>query len=134
MAKYTHDDVLDAALNIIKNNASKMILCSGQPATYADATTLSGSGGNKLGEIAVGSADFTVSDGNTSGRKVRVGQQTGVPIDGSLGSSLTWDHVAIVDDTGSRLLRVTSMNPSETVDGGQSVTVNAYDQEIADPT
>lgn len=37
MAKYTHNDVLDAPWNHIKSNCSRQIACSGQPATYYEA-------------------------------------------------------------------------------------------------
>lgn len=36
MAKIVHDDVLDGALNIIKNNCTRMVACSAQPTTYTE--------------------------------------------------------------------------------------------------
>lgn len=33
MGKFTHDDVLDAALNEIKTNATRICVCSAQPTT-----------------------------------------------------------------------------------------------------
>jgi len=127
MPKYVTDTILDAALNYLKNNADQLVLCAGQPATYADATTDSGSGGNALGETAIGAADITLADGDTSGRKATVAQQSGITID----VDGTWDHVAIVDDTNTELLLVTTVS-AQSVTAGNTATVNAFDEEIAD--
>ena len=132
MAVFANDSIMDAALDHVQSNVSKLIVCAGQPATYADATTLSGSGGNKLGEIAFGSGDVTRANGDTSGRKNTYAQKTGIPIGGGLGAGLTWDHVALIDDTNSRLLVATPLSAAQTVAGGDTVTSNAFDQEIAD--
>jgi hypothetical protein len=130
MAKFVLDAVLDTALNEIINNADQLVICSGQPATYADATTDDGSGGNALGETAIAGADFTgPADGDTNGRKLTVNQQTGITVD----VTGTADHVAIVDDTNSRLLLVTTIS-SQSVSSGGTADVNAFDQEIADPS
>lgn len=39
MAKSVHDDVLDGALNIIKNNTNIMTVCSSEPTTRTEAVT-----------------------------------------------------------------------------------------------
>lgn len=129
MPKFTNDIVMDGALDIIINNASKLIVCEGQPASYTAANTVKGSGGNKLGEIAIDSADFTKSDGDVSGRKLTVAAQSGIPITDS-GDA---DHIAIVDDTNSRLLHVTDMS-LQPVSSGGSADTQAYDEEFADPS
>ena len=41
MAKTVHDDVLDGALNIIKNNCTRQVACSAQPTTYAEGNATS---------------------------------------------------------------------------------------------
>lgn len=127
MAKYVTDTILDEALSYLKNNADQIVLCDGQPANYSDATTDSGSGGNALGEGAVDSSDFSLADGDSSGRKVTVAQQTGITID----VDGTWDHVAIIDDGNSELLLVSTVS-SQTATAGNTATVNAFDEEIAD--
>ena len=128
MAKFVLDAVMDAALNEVINKADQLVICAGQPTTYSDATTDSGSGGNALGEVAITSADFTgPADGDASGRKLTVNQQTGITID----VTGTADHVAIVDDAGSRLLLVTTIS-SQSVSSGGTADVAAFDQEIAD--
>lgn len=128
--KLLDNTVFDAALNQIRNSADKLIVCIGAPANYADATTNSPTG-NRSGETAVTSADFTgPANGDVSGRKLTVNQQSGIDVD----AGGTADHVALVDDTASVLLAVTSLNASQVVTAGNSMTVNAFDLEIADPS
>ena len=133
MAVYAHDDIMDAGLLDVKNNGSQMILCSGQPADYAAATTAASSGGAQLGAVAMASTDFTIADGATSGRTVTIAAKSGIAIDGVAdGNTGTWDHVAIVDDAGTRLLLVTTVS-AQTVTGGNAADVNAWTENIEDP-
>ena len=129
MAKSVNDDVLDAALDEIINNADTRVACEGEPSTYADATTDKGNGGNALGETTITAGDFSKSDGDTSGRKLTVPQQTGVSVD----VDGTVDHEAIVDDTQSRLLHVTTTT-SQSVTTGGTMTLDSRDEEIEDPS
>ena len=130
MAKFALDAIMDAALNEVVNNADQVVVCNGQPATYADATTDSGSGGNALGEAAIGAGDFTLADGDTSGRKYDYGGTTGIDVD----VSATADNVAFIDDTNSRLLVVTTISNSQSVTAGNTMDVQAFDHEIQDPS
>lgn len=122
MSKFTHDDVLDGALDIIINNATLLTLCSQQPTTRTEAITT-----YKLADIAIDSGDFTKANGDTSGRKATVGAQNAVAID----SSGTSNHVAIVD--GTRLLHVTTHTGQALVSGG-TVNIGAFDIEFLDVT
>jgi hypothetical protein len=97
MAKSVHNDVLDGALNIIKNNATLEIVCSAEPTTRTEAVTT-----YALADVAVATGDFTASDGDTNGRKLTVAAKNAVAIDVSGNAT----HLAIVD--GSRLLYVTT--------------------------
>ena len=124
MAKLVHDDVLDAALNFIKNNANEMTVCSGEPATYADAhTTL------KLADVVMASGDFTVGEGDASGRKVAVAQKANVTVDAT-GTAV---RVCLNDTSGSKLLYKTECT-SQSLTSGNTVTFPTWDIEIADPT
>jgi len=124
MAKFIHDDVLNAALNYIKSNASKMYACSALPTTYNEATST-----YALADVAVASGDFTLADGDASGRKVTVGAKSGVTVD----TSGTITHIAIVDDTNSKLLLVTTVT-SRAVLASDKIDIPAFDDEIADPS
>ena len=101
MGKNVHDNVLDAALNYIKNNATKLIVLTAEPtgaSAYANATTAKDSSGFKLADEVIISADFTgPANGDTSGRKVQVNAQSSISIDGIAASSSA-THVCMVDD------------------------------------
>ena len=129
MAKFASDDIMDAALDVVINNADKLVVCETQPASYSDATTDKGNGGDALGETSVGSGDFSKADGDTSGRKLTVAAQSGITVD----VDGTADHAALVDDTNSRLLTVTTIT-SQGVSAGGTMDVQAYDEEIEDPS
>lgn len=123
MPKFIHDDVLDASLNTIKNNATRMTLCNAQPTTYLQAITTF-----ELADVIMASGDFTVSDGDVSGRKVRVAAKTGIVPD----NAGTGTHVALVDVTNTKLL-VVDICPSKVVALDDLVDLAAWDCEIIDP-
>lgn len=83
----------------------------------------------QLADTAMAGTDFTHADGDTSGRKTSVSQKTGVPVD----ASGTADHVALLDTTAKRLLYVTTAT-SQTLTAGNTLTLNGWDIEIADPS
>ena len=124
MAKSLSDDVLDGALNIIKNNCTRITLCSAQPTTYTE-----GNATYALADVTVDSSDFTNANGDTSGRKLTVAQQTGINVD----ITATANHVAFLDVSGTRLLAVSTIT-SQALTSGNTATLNAFDIEIADPT
>lgn len=124
MAKWANDDVMDGALAVIAQG-NTMHVCSSQPADRAAAIAAS------LADVALtagdGNGDFTIANGDTNGRKVTVAQQTDIPVD----TTGTATHVAIID--ASRLLLVTTCTSQE-LTSGNTVTVPAFDDEIADPS
>ena len=125
MGASSHDDVLDGALNIIKNNCTKVTVCSAEPTTYtAGLTTLA------LADVTVAAGDFTVAPGDVSGRKITRAQKTG----GTGTADGTGTHEAYLDVTGTRLLEVVEIT-SVSIANGASVTFNAVDVlELRDPT
>lgn len=123
MAKTVHDDVLDGALNIVKNNCTRMTACSAQPTTYTEANAT-----YALADVTMAAGDFTLANGDTSGRKLTVAQKTGVTVD----ASGTANHVALLDVTNSKLLYVTTCS-NQALTAGNTMTFNAWDIEIADP-
>jgi hypothetical protein len=125
MAKSVHDDVLDGALNIVKNNCTRMTACSTQPTTYAE-----GNATYALADVTMASTDFTAANGDTSGRKLTVAAKSAVTID----ADGTAAHVALLDVSNSKLLYVTtSTGLALTAGGGNTVSFPAWDIEIADP-
>lgn len=125
MAKAAHDDVMDGALNVIKNNVTRMVACSTQPTTYAEANAT-----YALADVTMASGDFTLANGDVSGRKVTVAAKSSILID----ASGTAQHVALLDVTNSKLLYVTTCTSQAlTANGSNTVNTPAWDIEIADP-
>jgi hypothetical protein len=85
--------------NYIKSNCTRMIACSTQPTTYAEATST-----YELADVTMASGDFTLGAYNTTGRQCAVAAKTGVTVD----NSGTFAHVAFVDVANSKLLYVTT--------------------------
>ena len=124
MGKSAHNDVLDGSPNVIKNNCTRITLCSQEPTTFAEADVT-----HKLADVTVDSTDFTNADGDTSGRKLTVGAQSAVPVD----TSGTSTHVALLDVANSKLLYVTT-HTSQAVTSGNTADIAAWDIEFADPS
>lgn len=126
MAKSVHDDVLDGMLNILKNNATRLVVCSTQPTTYTEANST-----YALADVTIDSTDFTNANGDTNGRKTTVAAQSSVLID----TSGTPGHVALLDVANSKLLYVTTCTGGAlTANGSNTCNVAAWDIEVADPS
>lgn len=122
MGKLVDNTVLDGALNVIAT-ASSICVCSTQPTTYTEAITT-----YKLAISAT--PTFTgPADGDTNGRKITVDEEADITVD----SSGDAEHVALVKATGSVLLYVTTCTLQALV-AANTVTIPAWDVEIADPT
>ena len=122
MAKTIHDDVFDGAHNVL-DQADLMTACSAQPLTRTEAIT-----DYKLADVAMTpDTDYTIGNGDTSGRKVRMAAKSSVPVD----SSGTAVYIALVDAT--RLLAVTTCT-SQALTAGNTVNFPVWDFEILDPT
>jgi hypothetical protein len=119
MASNVHDDVLDAALNEIKDNATVLHICSSLPANYGDVAGVTL--GNKTPPAFTGPAD------HTSGRKITVTAIT----DGSVTATGTASHYAIVD--GTRLLCAQALGSTQAVTSGNTFTLGATIIALPDP-
>jgi hypothetical protein len=122
MAKSVLAAVLDAALSYIDTNMTAMSVCSTQPTTRTEAVTT-----YKLATVTISSADGTLANGDTSGRKLTFGAKTGLTID----ANGTAQHVAIT--SGTELLLVTTCT-SQALNTGGTVDVPSWKYEINSPT
>lgn len=126
MAKFTHDDILDAPANAIAAAVTKEVVCSAQPTTYAEANST-----YKLAEVSFGSGDVTKANGDSSGRKAVYAAKNGVLI----AASGTATHIALLDATNSKVLEVTTCaSQALTANGTNTVNIPAWDSEYADPS
>jgi hypothetical protein len=126
MAKWCSDTYLDVFLQGI-DDCTLLTVCSSQPTTYAEATV-----NYKLADVVMtagaGNGDYTLANGDASGRKLTVLQQTNMDID----ANGTAAHVALCISGSSTLVYVTTCTSQQLTAGG-TVTVPAWDIEIADP-
>lgn len=124
MAKAAPDIIMDGALDIIAT-ATKQVACSAQPNTYTEANAT-----YALADIVIDSGDFTIANGDTSGRKVTVAAQSSVLID----TSGTATHIALVRTADSTLIYVTTCTSQAlTANGSNTVNFPAWDIEFAGP-
>jgi len=118
MGKKMDDAFIDGGLLAI-DNCTLMSVCSAEPLNKAGVAAVT------LASVALTGVDFTIANGDASGRKVTVAQQTDI----SIAASGTGNHVVIDDGTN---IMVTTCNAQSLTIGG-TVTVPAFDHEIADP-
>lgn len=124
MARFADDSLMDVMLNDIKTRPNLLTVTVGQPAGRTSAITI---GGQALAQVTMISTDFTgPADGDVSGRKITVNQQTGLTVSAS-GDA---DHVCLT--TAASLLYITTAT-LQTLTSGNSLTVNAWDVEVLDP-
>lgn len=95
MGKDIPDTVKEILLEDIADNGDIMHACSGEPANYAGIAAVS------LGSVALtegdGNGDYTLGDGDVSGRKLTVALQTITPTgDGNVTHIVIADSVAMV--------------------------------------
>jgi hypothetical protein len=127
MGKKIPDAVMDAALDNIADNGDVLHVCSAEPANYAAVAGVS------LANVSLtpgdGNGDYTIGDGDVSGRKLNVAQQS---MTGS--ATGTGTHVVIVDTTNSLIKAITTC-PNYSISNGVGFTLLTFDAwEIQDPT
>ena len=120
MAKESHNDVLDAALNEIAT-ATSQVLCTTQPANYAGIAALT------LATVTMAGGDYTNAD-DTSGRKVTMAAKAGVSV---TGASASGTYVVLHD--GVTLLYATTCTSIAVTNGG-TVDFPSWKINFADPT
>ena len=120
---FISDTALDAALTQVAN-ATRMDICSTEPATYTEATSTY-TRGNKT-SISLGAA----GDGTPNGRKRTVPAVT----DGTVTGTGTVGFWALVQVTGSVLWSTGALAASQAVTSGNTWATGAFDIRFADAT
>lgn len=128
MAKHAPDATIDAMLAQIAL-ADEMYVCSAQPTNYADIVN-----SDLVGPIALtpgdGNGDFTIANGDTSGRKVTVAAQNGASVIASGSAS----HIVLATGGATDLIRYITTCTAQTLTSGNTANVGAWDVEVNDPT
>ena len=119
MAVNIPDAVKEQLLDYIADTGDTLYICTDEPANYAGIAAV------EVGSVALtegdGNGDYTIGDGDTSGRKLTLAQQTVTPDDTD---SVT--HIVIADDVGEELLAVNTCS-SYAVTNGVDVVIASYD-------
>lgn len=122
MGKSISDAILDGSLVLLPGD--QISVCSAEPTTYAEAVTTL-----KLAiSTGVPAGDFVISNGDVSGRKSQVAEQTAVTID----SNGTGNHVAITNSGDTSLKAVTTATAQGLTAGG-TVDIGTFKLELPDP-
>lgn len=116
------DRVLDAALQVVIDEADRLYICSADPSTFGEATDEYALG------YKTGPSFGSIGDRTGGGRKVALSAATG----GSVLISGTATHYALVDSSNSRLLATGSIS-STSVTAGNTFSTDAADIGIPDP-
>lgn len=120
---FVSDEVTDVQLQYIADNGDKLVLCNALPTTYAEAVTT-----YALASISgLTSGDYTLANGDVSGRKLTLAAQTGLTV---AVKGLT-SVAAIVDTLNSKLLLYAPCN-NVTLYVGNTTNTTALEYEILD--
>jgi hypothetical protein len=120
---FISDTALDALLTQVAA-ATRLDICSQEPATYTEATSTY-SKGNKT-SISIGAA----ADRTPNGRKRQVAAITG----GSVTATATVTHWALVQVAGTLLWATGALSASQSVTNGNTFSTAAFDIGVADAT
>lgn len=128
MAKFSPDAIMDAGLAVIAL-ADECYVCSTQPANYAGiaAVTLAGP---IVMTPGAGNGDYTLADGDVSGRKLTVAAQNGASVTGTG----TAGHIVLATGGATDLIRAITTCTSQALTSGNTVNIPAWDWEILDVT
>jgi hypothetical protein len=119
-SRWSNDGNMDAMLDKIATS-TKLRVCSGSsnPADRAAAIAAT------LASVDLDSGDFTKADGDASGRKVTISQQTNMSI------TTSGDATCVTLDDGTDLRYVTPAT-TQTLTSGGTVTSPAWKVEVGD--
>jgi len=118
-----NDRVFDNGLTVLDTEANKITITSAEATTYTAGNSTLALGSSTSLSIAA------PSDRTGGGRKVTAAAIT----DGSVTTSGTATHYAILDTVNSRLLATGSLTASQVVTSGNSFTLSSFDIGIPDP-
>ena len=122
------DLVFDGALDVIATNCTRVDICGTEPTTYAEATSTYTLANYTL-TAGDGLGDWVIANGDTSGRKLTMNQQTGNTATGTGNGNF----LAFTD--GSSVLYGVIDGDGGSVAVGVAVDISAVDVlEIRDPS
>lgn len=119
-----NDRVFDNGLTVLDTEANRVDVTSQEATSYAEATSTYTLGNST--SLSIGAP----ADRSGGGREVTVAAIT----DGSITSTGTATHYALVDTTNSRLLVTGSLTASQSVTSGNTFSLASFKVGIPDPS
>jgi hypothetical protein len=127
MGQSANDTFLSQAHIFLQSTGTLITVCTtNEPTNYLDASSTTG---YMLATTSLASTDYTLANGDTNGRKVTIASQADITV----ANSGVAGHVTICSTGTSTLLLVTTCT-TQSLTSGNTVTIPAFDDEIADPT
>lgn len=127
MAKAMTDAMIEGGLTK-RGTCTRLTALTAQPASITDITNTPSDGtpGYKLATTTIAGGDFTIANGDTSGRKSTLAQKSGITVvaDGTI------THVSIDDGTDWEVTTCASL----AVANGNTITIGSHKREIPDPS
>ena len=124
MGKKASNGFYDASFTWLRDNMTRMAACSSEPANFAAIAAAT------LAEVTLAPGDFTIANGDTSGRKVTISQKSGVNVT----ATGTANHVVLHNGTAILGYVTTCTALPLTAGPGNTVNFPAWKIEIAAPT
>jgi hypothetical protein len=121
--------VLDAALDVIRDDCTQLFICSSAPTTFTHASAENDASGYKLGTKAITEANIQdCADRTGGGRMIEID----AIIDGAVEDDGTAGFWAICSATV--LLAAGALSATQSVTDGNTFTLDAFEIGLGDPT
>lgn len=118
-----NDRVFDNGLSTLSSEAGRLVICSQEPTTFAEADST-----YKLGQKATPTV-AAPADRTGGGRQCTVSSFS----DGSVSATGTATHFALVDTANSRLLTTQALSSSQGVTNGNTFSLTSFQVGFQDP-
>lgn len=114
---FLHDRVLDFGLNVLTSEATRLDLCTTEPAFYEQAISAASLGSKNFPSIG------TPEDRSPNGRRVTIAALAG----GNVTASGLATHWALTDTNNGRLLAAGPLQAPQVVAAGNNFSLSAFD-------
>jgi hypothetical protein len=128
--KWSNDSMMDAGLSWIKTNGAKMYVCTASVSSSSTVTYAAIVAAALTGAISQSAlASVAIANGDVSGRKLAVPAKSSIAVT----ASGTAARICLVNSSGSVATYITTCT-SQVLTSGNTVSIPAWDIEVADPS
>ena len=123
MTKYLHPNVHDKGLEWVPTVVDRMVAVTGDPAAYAEIASTT------VAYVTLTPADFTIADGDVSGRKITSAAQFSQTTGQGDPTHILW-----VDDNAQAIVLKTDEELTQMLDAGLALSWPEITYESRDPS